>query len=557
MFNIVVLYASGHLAVLIAGYLFFRVLRREPDLAGRRQLVFEMNDRSARIEADEAEIKRSVTESDSLKVRIDDVQKALKNRVRLQDAPSTKWAFAWLSGVITEGEAAVFYLLASASGLLGLPAESWAFLSPVIAVAWVLVLHVLIGAVVADKHRPARTVRRARMGAVLLGGGVVGAVWLILSGRNLTDPSLIEQLTTAGLLILAALLSVCGAFCTIVTTTLFESEWNDRVLVRLERRLEMYRQHIELLERDLIRLKGDPGPGDGSAGFATPVLARVISMLVLLSMILGAPGVGYAQLIDENRPVAATLRMAQEASAINFARAEACEMVVDVTGSIEQKSLQVAIGRIAEQLPAIADSFGCKVLRLTPFAGDPFISIEEFDLTVVVDAGTECSTSTATAASATARASEVLFPRVAEAHQRQARDACIARQKAAAEHAAAQRAAILARAADRLRALGDLAPRGPCTALFQAVQRALQRSQHLVVISDMQASCPPPSTRTIVPLGSKILFLIVPPNAQGPIDRANILLNGLTLMERAFPGSRALLEPEATPAFWRQLAEEQ
>lgn len=53
---------------------------------------------------------------------------------------------------------------------------------------------------VADKHRPARSIRRAKVGAVFSGVAVIIGTWLTLSGRNITNAEVVEQLAGLGLL---------------------------------------------------------------------------------------------------------------------------------------------------------------------------------------------------------------------------------------------------------------------------------------------------------------------------------------------------------------------
>ena len=63
MLSIALLYVAGHLVVVVVAYLFFRMLRREPNLPARREAVFELNHRPVRIEAGEAERAASVSEA--------------------------------------------------------------------------------------------------------------------------------------------------------------------------------------------------------------------------------------------------------------------------------------------------------------------------------------------------------------------------------------------------------------------------------------------------------------------------------------------------------------
>lgn len=555
------LYVVGHLVVAAVAYLFFYFLRREPNLAARREAIFELNHRPARIEAAEAEIAASRSENSNVERRTTEVRAVLVDHVPLDDPPATKWAFGALSIVLIELEAAVFFLLTAPSQLLGFPAETWAALAAPIAVAWVLILHVLMGAVVGDKHRPARTIRRAKIGAVLFGAGVVTAVWLVLSGRNTGDTSLIEELTAAGLMILAALLSVCGAFCSIVATTLFEAQRNERELERLQVRREAYARHLELVERDLSRLKTGPitsapeqqsGVRSATAGAAAP--GSVVATIMILLVLIGVPQISQAQSISDG-PVIGRVAEARPASAIGFARAGACEIIADLTSSTEREALQQTLSKVSDQLPAIVKALGCTVLRLVPFAGDLFISIDEITLPVITDPAATCNGIKATSLSARTRAVELLYPRVADAHQQRAVDDCIAQRRATTEPRLNERSATLAQAGDRLRALGGLDPRGPCTALYQVMHRSMTRSQHQIVISDVTQTCAPPEAVVAVPDDARVLFLVIPPGTAGNSDRANLLLTRLAAIERAFPSARALLAPEATPAFWARLAE--
>lgn len=84
--------------------------------------------------------------------------------------------------------------------------------------------------------------------------------------------------------------------------------------------------------------------------------------------------------------------------------------------------------------------------------------------------------------------------------------------------------------------------------------RSLTRAQHAVVITDGGQTCAPPTTTVTLSPDARVLFLLIPPATPGRDDRANLLLIRLAALERTFPGARALLAPEATPAFWRHLA---
>jgi hypothetical protein len=385
-------------------------------------------------------------------------------------------------------------------------------------------------------------------------------VWLVLSGRNLSEASLIEELTAAGLMVLAALLSVCGAFCSMVATTLFEAQRNERELERLEARRDSYTRHLELVERDLARLKvvsgttSEPDPDIPPATASAAAPAGTVATVMVLLLLAGLPSTGYAQAVSDGQAVPSVTE-ARRASVISFARTGACEVIVDLTSSTEREALQQTLARVSEQLPAIVNALGCKLVRLVPFAGDLFVTLDEIVLPIAPDPATACTGARAAPLSARSRAVEVLYPRVADVHQQQAVDACLTQRRIANEPILAQRSATLARIADRLRGLGELIPRGPCTALYQVVRRSLTRSQHQIVISDAGQTCAPPDAALAIPTDSRTLFLLVPPDNAGGPDRANLLLARLAALERAFPSAGALLAPEATPAFWARLAE--
>jgi hypothetical protein len=59
--------------------------------------------------------------------------------------------------------------------------------------------------------------------------------------------------------------------------------------------------------------------------------------------------------------------------------------------------------------------------------------------------------------------------------------------------------------------------------------------------------------KTAVPLDGYLLFLVVPPSGTGGAGGANAMLKRLSSLERDYSGGRALLVPEATPAFWQRV----
>jgi hypothetical protein len=551
MINLLLLFVAGHLVVVAIVRFFFHMLRREPELAARRDAVFELNHRPARIEAGEAEIAASKSELKHLDRRIDDIQAVIVDDVPLDDPPATKWAFLTLAVILTELEACVFFLLTAPSALLGFSAEMWAFLAAPIAVGWVVVLHVLTGAVVADKHRPTRTVRRAKRGAVLFGIGVIISVWMVLSGRNLSEANLIEELTGMGLMALAGLLAVCSAFCSIIATTLAEAQRNEHELERLAVRHERYLRHLELVERDLARLKavGESGPTAGSA-----VPPFVTTAVLLLALLLGATATSAAQ--NLTAPMSpTTITEAQGASVTTFARTGACEIIIDVTSSNQRAALVATVVQVAAHLPAIIDALNCQLLRIVPFGGELFVQIDEIALPTVPDPATLCRDAKPEPLTARAKAVEMFYPTLKAEHQQRAVDACITERRAANEALVTARATALAKASAALEAVADLPARGPCTALYQAVQRSFRRAQHQVIVSDSIHTCATPTTALRVPADGHVVFLLIP-STNAETAPLNALVTALDALERAFPTATVLLAPEATPAFWKHFRSE-
>src|SRR5579859_7686591 len=228
--SVVLWYLVGHALVLIVARLTWTYLRREPALEPRRAGVFELNSKPARIEAGQAELATARGELQEVDREIGEVRETIDTYVRLDDPPSTTLAYLLLALILTEGEAAVLLLLSGPVHFLGLSLPVWAFAAVPAAAIWVTALHVLIGAMLTDTHRPARTVRRAKLGAIVCGAAVILGAWMILSGRNLTDADLVAQLAGIGLMTLSMLLSLTAAFCSIIASTVYEAQSHDRRL---------------------------------------------------------------------------------------------------------------------------------------------------------------------------------------------------------------------------------------------------------------------------------------------------------------------------------------
>lgn len=558
------LFGAGHLLVTVVATLFIRFLHRQPNLLARRESIFELNSRPMRIEAAQAELVTSKAEVAVLDKRIARANAKIADALPLDDPPSTVAAYGLVAGILAEAEAGLVWLLSGPVKFLSLSSEAWGFAAPPFAAAWIVLMHVLLGWAVADKHRPARTVRRAKVGAGLCGGAVIIGGWLTLSGRNLTDTAVIEQMAGAGLMILAGLVSVCAAFCSLVATTLLEAQHHERERARLVGLRDQYTHHIDLIEKDLARLQKPSGPEDETTTAPVPeppstpptaapaVPVGIIPTTLVLICLIGMPALVRGQAVNPKPAVAAiTTEAPARASAPAFARMNGCEFLPDITGSVDRLPLKSTLSQTADMMTLIIERFNCAVVRITPFAGDLFVSIDEIVIPPIEDPVARCQAAGPAATSAHTKALGLLYPSVATAHQQQATDACITQNQHFHAETLAKRRTAIALAAERLRAVGDLQPRGPCTALAQAVQRALQRSQQVIAITDGIPTCTPPAIATHIPSDGNLLFLLIPPGSVQGADRANLLLDRLGALERSFQGARAVLAPEATPTFWQ------
>ncbi len=559
------LFGAGHVLVAVIATLFIRLLNRQPDLLPRRERIFELNSRPMRIEAGEAELAASNAEVAVIDKRIERTDAKLADALPLDDPPSTMAAYGLIACILAEAEAGLVWLLSGPVKFLSLSSDAWGFAAPAFASAWIVLIHVLLGWAVEDKYRPARTLRRAKVGAGLCGCAVIVGGWLTLSGRNLTDTNVIEQMAGAGLMILAGLVSICAAFCSLVATTLLEARHHERERARLTALRDQYTRHIEAIQKDLARLQKLPDPPENppTAAAATPepvktpptagsaVPAGIIPTVFMLACLIGAPAFMMAQSVNPGPAVVTVAAEApSRASAPDFVRDGGCEYMPDITTSVDRATFKTTISQAAEMMPMVIERLHCRVVRVSPFAGDLFVSIDEIVIPAVEDPATRCQSAPPAAESARAKAVGLLYPSVASAHQQQAADACATQGQHFREEGLAKRRAAITAAQDNLRAVSALQPRGPCTALFQSVQRALRRSQHLITITDGVPTCTAPTKGVAVPANGSLLFLLVPSGDQNA-DRANVLLDRMDALERSFQGARAVLAPEVTVTFWQ------
>lgn len=228
MLQIGLLFVLGHIVLFVTVRVLGRFLRREPNLLARRDAVFELNHRPARVEAGEGELATSRLEAAGLERRAKEVQAAVMDRVPLDDPPTTQLGYTLLAGILGELEALLLFLLSGpvpfsacpwahghSSRPSGRPDGSSYFTSS--SGRWSL-----------TSIAPPAPYGAPKIGAACCGAAVILGAWLTLSGRNIGDANLVEQLVGLGLMLLAVLLSFTAAFCTIVATTLLEAQHHER-----------------------------------------------------------------------------------------------------------------------------------------------------------------------------------------------------------------------------------------------------------------------------------------------------------------------------------------
>lgn len=525
-------FAAGHILVGIVVGTFLYLLRQEPPLAARRAAVLELTHRPARLDAGRAELARTRADQTAVTRDLTRDRQRLADWLPLDDTPGGAWKFGIVAGLLAELEAILFLLYSISSGFGNAPSWLLAIIAPPAAVTTVLLMHVMLAAAFGSRHRPSRTLRRARAGSVLGTLAVIMAIWAVLGGRNLTDPKAIETLTGLGLIMLASTTSLAGGFAALVATTLLEERRLDRGVARLEARAQALDDHYALIAADLDRL-GNNSPEPPSGGFAVPTS---IVPTVLLALLLGTV-------------VSASAESSEVAT--NFSRSGACELLLDLTTSVNPLARQRALFQTREELPTMVDALGCTIVRIVPFSGDLLLDLTEIALPAVVDPAVTCREAAAAPMSGVMRTTALLYPTVSAARDREARTTCETQLTPQRQQQLAAHQQALAHAAAALEQTAQLTPRGNCTALTLAVQRALQRAQHVVVITDGENSCPTPTTSTALGGTTTLLFLLVPSNHDSP-DGPQALLTRLAALQAAFPRSRALLLPELTPSFWRR-----
>jgi hypothetical protein len=506
------------------------VTHHETSLGSRRAAIMEITHRPTRLEAARTELARTRAELKIILRELTKFRQRLADWLPLEDTPGSAWRFFLVAGVLGMLEAILFLLYSLGSGFGSAPAWLLALLSGPAAFVAILLVHVGLAAAFGSRHRPARTLYRARIGLVVGILAVILAVWAVLGGRNLTDVRAIETLTAVGLVALTSVTSMAGGFAALVATTLLEERQLERAIVTLEEREQALEEHYTVIENDVARLEDTSNTQRSSGSFAAP--AAVVPVLALALLLTPKSGT------------------AQNAPAATFVRTAACEVLVDLTTSVNPLARQNALNLTRGNLQPMADALGCSILRIVPFSGNLMDDITEVSLPAIIDPVTACHDVKPPLASGVKGATAILYPSVQREWREEVRKTCESKLSEQQQQELYTRTQAFSEAANALERAATLRPHGNCTALNLAVRRALQRAQHVVTITDGVNTCPSPSRHAKVEDGTTMLFLIVASNSDSP-DAPQEVFTRLEAIQRAFPGGRALLLPELTPSFWR------
>jgi hypothetical protein len=576
------------------------VMTRERNLAARFEGIRDIRLRPLRQETAEREVEWVDEE-----VRgVDRELNRARDRSHQFDAlPESAVSIGWyqfLTALLFEADAGLMLLLNQSAALFGMPDVVLAFLSPLVAAAIIGVMHLVFGEVIeiGAAYRTQTLIRRARIGAVIGTSIVIVTTWVVLSGRSFSDPAWVET-AAIGLLVLALVLSVAGAFASLVVTIWKTEEGRDRRLMRLERRRTAFDRHramvsalLEDAERepsnespdsrshpssrsarptvngadrtadampDQLPGGGTPRPGaNGSADEPSPDLAHTTERFhragvnggsagALMGALLVLAGLGCGT--GAAAPAAGT---PTEPEPPPVPPVSACELLLDVTTSVDGVARDAFVEQLAAQLPQMAETFDCTVVRFAVFS-DRMFPLREIALPVAMrpepfDPATQQSEVRVGVAAATDR----LYPKARGAREEEAR-----RQWDASEgqryDGERQRRGQAVEAAKQvwLEVARQAVPPAACTALDEVVRSAFPRAAHTLVVTDGKSTCPFTADASAphppLPAGRSLTFLLVPPAGR---DVARRLADHRARLAHVYPFGRMRSVAELTPTTW-------
>lgn len=556
----VVFFVAGVLVVAGSVHLQRRLMRRDPDLVGRRADVFELTDKRERVQAAETELAVSEREQRDLALKTQQAEQRAANTVPVSDPPNSKYMWRQAGLVLGGGEAMVLALQGGHDSMAGLDRNAWAFLAPIIVAMLVMLLHVLFGNIVSDHSRPARTARRAKRLFTVSASAVIIGGWFLMSGRGVDDSTLLENLVGIGYLMVLALLALTSTFALIVASALFAAEDDARHLAHLTRLQMLYAQHIDLLKKDLSRLRsnvdGEGNPPSASAVEGSPVSTPPIApagvmptVMILLALL--SPALAWSQ-----PSMTSTERPAQAAPVrVHTVRDGVCRFLFDLSISLDAAPWQATTDAIPDHVPLMVETLGCVTVQAAAFVGDPFLNLWEVQVPEVRDTTPDCQSATAPPpTSSAARMTNFLYPKVAEKKRQDAVDQCVADKRAALQQQREERAAVLEKLARKLQSFGKMKLGGPCTEIYRTIERGAHVAETLVILTDGIQTCPGGKRPVPLMAGTRLIFLLLPTGNVSAPNRATLLLNRVRELEILFPGAIVMPASEALiPSFWRRL----
>jgi hypothetical protein len=229
--------------------------------------------------------------------------------------------------------------------------------------------------------------------------------------------------------------------------------------------------------------------------------------------------------------------------------------MVDVSASVADGARKEAIARMANELTFVTEVFDCALLRFTAFSGEPpFNALREPPpLPVVLPLRSCDAAQSAAAGRSIGTAVEVVYPKIGRAHQEAAEAKCLADDRLRYDRELLDRRQAVEAARPIWFEVARTPARGACTALDFAVQRAVGRSQHVLVLSDGSNSCPTPRADPTVQMAvdQSLTFLLLASAGPTAAERG---VRAAARLETRYPASRVLFFSELTPSLWRTLA---
>jgi len=560
MFSTVVSFLAAIAMLALVGLIAHRVISPRPNLPKRYERT-QVTSRKGRRRKCATELDRSKTEQTKVERELESTQMQVNDQIDVADTHELRREIIYygaLALVAWFADAAVLTVLNGWARVANQSSDVLAFAAPIVAAGFMWMLHGGMDATVGRHHRHDLTRKYARGMVATTAFLVVLSFWAVLSGRSadlIPEEWAIAVVSVSFWALplgLAVLAGAAGVVCI--------SAWNEAApryrLAELQALQQAYRQHITALEAQLAQLDGPDG--SGSPAPVGPALAVIITLLVVSafkepahaapSSIAGAVPINLMDTVTSARSAPPGL--------LTPARTrDGCEQETDVSRSVGPTT-QVDIQRsLAAIIPLFANTFRCSVMRVSGFSGDGLRQpVQEYWLPVVTLADRQCPMKK----SARKNVAEALYPGLAERAHDDAASQCAAIVQAHVSEIVKARNAALGTVIRAQKAIGDTKAMGGCSAIFQAIGRALTRSQRIVVVTDAEQDCAwysnADGSPVVVPVPPEatLVVLLVPKNDERLSSSDAMFIRGAQLTN-IFPGAQIIPLGQATPSFWHSL----